>query len=194
VYVVLDDGDARKVDLLRWGFVPSWSKDIKIGNRMINARAESVPTSGAYKGAFKRRRAILPADGFYEWKKLPGGKRKQPYYLERRDGEPIALAGLWEEWRDPDRKGEPLRTVTIITTTPNETMAPIHDRMPVILPPEAWDAWLDPTNDDTEALAKLLVPAPADLLVARPVSPAVNSTRNDGADLIVEAKGDALVQ
>jgi putative SOS response-associated peptidase YedK len=84
-------------------------------------------------------------------KKLPGGKRKQPYYLERRDGEPIALAGLWEEWRGPDRKGEPLRTVTIITTTPSATMAPVHDRMPVILPPSAWDAWLDPTNDDTEA-------------------------------------------
>jgi putative SOS response-associated peptidase YedK len=118
VYAVLDDGEARKVDVLRWGFVPGWAKDIKIGNRMINARAESVTTACAYKGAFKRRRAILPADGFYEWKKLPGGKRKQPYYLERRNGDPIALAGLWEEWRGPDRKGEPLRTVTIITTTP----------------------------------------------------------------------------
>ncbi len=125
-------------------------------------------TSNAYKGAFKRRRAILPGDGFYEWKKLPGGKRKQPYYLERRDGDPIALVGLWEEWGGPDRKGEPLCTVTIITTDPNETMAPIHDRMPVILPPSAWDAWLDPTNDDTEALAKLLVPAPAELLVGPP--------------------------
>ena len=187
VYVILDDGEARKVDLLRWGFVPSWSKDLKIGNRMINARAESVPTSGAYKSAFKRRRAIIPADGFYEWKKLAGGKRKQPYYLERRDGDPIALAGLWEEWRGPDRKGEPLRTCIIITTTPNETMAPIHDRMPVILPRSAWDAWLDPANDDTEALAKLLVPAPPDLLAARPVSTAVNSTRNDGPDLIEPA-------
>jgi putative SOS response-associated peptidase YedK len=193
VYVVLDDGETRKVDLLRWGFVPGWAKDIKIGNRMINARAESVPTSGAYKRAFKRRRAILPADGFYEWKKLPGGKRKQPYYFEGRDAEPIALAGLWDEWRGPDGKGEPLRTVTIITTDPNETMKPIHDRMPVILPPEAWDAWLDPTNEDTEALAKLLVPAPADLLVARPVSTAVNGTRNDGPDLIAEATPDQLV-
>jgi putative SOS response-associated peptidase YedK len=126
-------------------------------------------------------------------RKLPGGKRKQPSYLERRDGEPIALAGLWEEWRGPDRKGEPLRTVTIITTTPNETMAPIHDRMPLILPPSAWDAWLDPTNDDTEALAKLLVPAPAELLVARPVTTAVNRTRNDGPELIAEATGDQLV-
>jgi putative SOS response-associated peptidase YedK len=193
VYVVLDDGEARKVDVLRWGFVPGWAKDIKIGNRMINARAESVPASGAYKSAFKRRRAILPADGFYEWNKLPGGKRKQPYYLERRDGGPIALAGLWDEWRGPDRKGEPLRTVTIITTTPNETMAPIHDRMPVILPSSAWDTWLDPTNDDTEALARLLVPAPAELLVARPVTTAVNSTRNDGPELISEATGDQLV-
>ena len=191
VYVVFDDGEARKVDMLRWGLVPAWAKDLKIGNRMSNARAESVPTSNAYKGAFKRRRAIMPADGFYEWKKLPGGKRKQPYYLERRDGEPIALAALWEEWRGPDRKGEPLRTCTIITTTANETMAPIHDRMPVILPQSAWDTWLDPANDDTEALGKLLVPAPARLLTARPVSTAVNSERNDGPALIDPAETSA---
>jgi putative SOS response-associated peptidase YedK len=184
VYVVLDDGDGRKIDLLRWGFVPAWAKDLKIGGRMINARAESVPTSGAYKSAFKRHRCIIPADGFYEWKKVPGAKAKQPYYLERKDGDPVALAGLWDEWRGPDRKGEPLRTCTIITTAPNATMKPIHDRMPVILPSAAWDQWLDPNNDDTEALGKLLVPAPADLLVARPVSTEVNSTRNDGPELI----------
>jgi putative SOS response-associated peptidase YedK len=187
VYVVLDDGEARKVDLVRLGFVPGWAKDFKIGNRMINARAGSVTTSNAYKSAFKRKRAILPADGFYEWKKLPGGKRKQPYYFER------ALAGLWDERRGPDGKGEPLRTVTIITTDPNETMKPIHDRMPVILPLEAWDAWLDPTNDNTKALAKLLVPTPTGLLVARPVSAAVNSTRNDWPDLIAEATGNQIV-
>jgi putative SOS response-associated peptidase YedK len=135
----------------------------------------------------------LPADGFYEWKKLPARRGEQPYYLERRDGEPIALAGLWDEWRGPDRKGEPLRTVTIITTTPNKTMKRIHDRMPVILPPSAWDTWLGPDNDDTEALAKLLVPAPDDLLVARPVSTAVNSVRNDGPELTDEATGDQPV-
>jgi putative SOS response-associated peptidase YedK len=123
----------------------------------------------------------------------PSGKRKQPYYLERRYGDPIALAGRLEEWRRPDRKGEPIRTVTIVTTTPNETMAPIHDRMPVILPPSACDRWLDPTNDDTEALAQLLVPAPAELLVARPVTTAVSSTRNDSPDLIAEATPDQLV-
>jgi putative SOS response-associated peptidase YedK len=123
----------------------------------------------------------------------PGGKREQPYYIERRDGDPIALAGLWEEWRGPDRKGEPLRTCTIITTTPNETMAPIHDRMPVILPPSAWDQWLDPNNDDTDEREMLLAPAPAELLVARPVSTAVNNVRNDGPELIAEATGDQLV-
>jgi putative SOS response-associated peptidase YedK len=159
---------------------------------MINARAESLATSNAYKGAFRRRRAIIPADGFYEWRKLPDGKRKQPYFIQRGDGDPIALAGLWEEWRGPDRKGEPLRTCTIITTTPNETMAPIHDRMPVILPPSAWDTWLDPTYD-AAALGKLLVPAPAELLTAYPVPTAVNSVRNDGPELIVEATGDQLV-
>jgi putative SOS response-associated peptidase YedK len=160
---------------------------------MINARAEGLTASNAYKGAFRRRRAILPADGFYEWRKRPDSKRKQPYYIERRDGGPIALAGLWADWRGPDRKGEPLRTCTIITTTPNQTMAPIHDRMPVILPPSAWDTWLDPAYDDVAALGKLLVPAPGGLLTAHPVSTAVNSVRNDGPDLVVEATGDQLV-
>jgi putative SOS response-associated peptidase YedK len=122
----------------------------------------------------------------------PGWKRKQPYYFERRDREPIALAGLCgKEWRGPDAKGEPSRTVTIITTDPNETIKPIHDRMPVNLPPEACDAWLDPNNDDTEALAKLLVPAPADLLVAHAVSAEVNSTGNDGPELIEPADTSA---
>lgn len=193
VYVVLEEGGVRHLDAFRWGLLPVWAKHIKQGARMINARAESLTDSNAFKRAFARRRCLLPADGFYEWRKLPDGKRKQPYFIRRKDGDPIALAGLWEEWRGPDRQGEPVHTCTIITTTANETMASIHNRMPVILPPSAWDAWLDPTNDDIEALAKLLVPAPAELLVAHPVSTAVNNVRNDSAELIIEATADQLV-
>jgi putative SOS response-associated peptidase YedK len=165
---------------------------------MINARAESVGTKNAYKPAFKRRRCLIPADGFYEWKKVPGAKRKQPYFISRPDGEPIVFAGLWEVWRGPkdekgERTGEPLRSATIITTTPNETMAQIHDRMPVILPPSSWDDWLDPDNDDIETLGKLLVPAPPDITRLTPVSTQVNSVRNKGPELITPATADELV-
>jgi putative SOS response-associated peptidase YedK len=154
---------------------------------MINARAESVADKGAYKHAFKKRRCIIPADGFYEWKKVAGQKAKQPYYIQRTDGEPLAFAGLWEIWRpddDVDRTTDPLRSCTIITGQPNEKIAEIHDRMPVMLPPSAWDAWLDPENDDLEALGKLLVPAPASLLAVHPVSRAVNNVQETGAELI----------
>lgn len=186
VYVIIDsDAGERRLDAYHWGLVPRWAKDPKIGNRLINARAESVADKPAFRSALKRRRCIVPADGFYEWKKLAAGKRKQPYYVHRPDGEPFAFAGLWEEWRGPD--GTPLRSCTIITCDANETMAPIHDRMPVILPPGAWDTWLDPANHDVPALDKLLVPAPPALLVARTVSTDVNSVRNSGAHLIDEA-------
>jgi len=193
VYTILEADEQRRLDVFRWGLVPGWAKDIRIGARLINARAETVATNNSFKNAFRGRRALIPADGFYEWKPVPGQKRKQPMYVQRADGDPIAFAGLWSEWHGPDRTGEPLHTCTIITTTPNETMAPIHDRMPVILPPSAWDAWLDPANDDTEALGRLLVPAPAELLTVYPVSTAVNYVRNDGPELITEATGDQLV-
>lgn len=152
---------------------------------MINARAETLATKGAFKHAFAHRRCLVPVDGFYEWQRVPGQKVKQPYFVHRPDGEPLALAGLWEEWRGPDRDGsERLRSATIVTTTPNETMAAIHDRMPVILPPAVWDEWLSPTEDDLDALGRLLVPAPAELLVLRPVSTEVNSVRNQGSHLV----------
>jgi putative SOS response-associated peptidase YedK len=192
VYAVLSDGEVRRVDAFHWGLVPGWAKDPKVGSRMINARAESLATKNAYKPALKRRRCLIPADGFYEWRKVPGSKRKQPYFISRPDGERFAFAGLWEVWRGPkdaegNQTGEPLQSCTIITTTPNETMAEIHDRMPVILPPSAWDAWLDPGNWDTTVLARLLVPAPPGLLTAHPVSDLVNSVRNNGPELIAEA-------
>jgi putative SOS response-associated peptidase YedK len=189
VYVVLQDGDVRRVTTRHWGLVPFWAKDVKVGNRMINARAETVATSGAFKRAFAKRRCLVPADGFYEWQRLPGKKNKQPYFIHRPDDEPFAFAGLWEVWRPDAEEGEepePLRSTTIITTTANEEMAKIHDRMPVILPPSAWEAWLDPDNDDLEALGKLLVPAPPALTLLRPVSTEVNNVRNQGPQLVDE--------
>src|SRR5690606_25370196 len=139
----------RRVDAFHWGLVPRWAKDPKIGSRMINARAETVAEKAAFRSALKKRRCSVPADGFYEWQKLAGRTAKQPFYIHRPDGEPYAFAGLWETWRGPDGTGdEVLRSCTIITTAPNSEMAKIHDRMPVILPPEAWDTWLDRDNED----------------------------------------------
>jgi putative SOS response-associated peptidase YedK len=187
VYAVLSDGTTRVVDAFHWGLVPRWAKDPKIGSKMINARAETVAEKNAYRSAFKKRRCIIPADGFYEWQKRPGQKAKQPFYIHRPDGEPYAFAGLWETWKGPDGTGdEVLRSCTIITTTPNAEMAKIHDRMPVILPPEAWDTWLDRDNEDLELLGRLLVPAPPQLIVLRPISTAVNNVRNNSADLTDE--------
>ena len=184
VYAVLDDGGVRRLDAFHWGLVPIWAKDPRQGSKMINARAETLAAKNAYKPAFKRRRCIIPADGFYEWKKIPGQKTKQPHFIHRPDGEPLAFAGLWEVWRGPDKQGDPLRSCTIVTTSANETMQPLHDRMPVILPASAWEEWLDPANDDIETLGKLLVPAPSELIVTHPVSTEVNSVRNKGAELI----------
>jgi len=185
VYAVVERGDERRLEHLRWGLVPFWAKDIAIGSKMINARAEGIATKNAYRHAFGKQRCIIPADGFYEWKVVEGQKRKQPMYIHRVDDEPIAFAGLWETWRGPERNDEPLYTCTIITTTANETMAPIHNRMPVILPPERWAEWLDPNMNDTEALARLLVPAPPSLLTLYPVSTGVNHVRNKGPELIL---------
>jgi putative SOS response-associated peptidase YedK len=151
---------------------------------MINARAETLGEKAAFKAAFKRRRCLIPADGFYEWQKLPGQKTKVPHHITRADGEPLAFAGLWEVWRGPEKDQEPLRSVTIVTTAANETMAPIHDRMPVILPETAWDSWLDREDDDLATLGKLLVPAPKALLTMHPVSTEVNNVRNKGPHLV----------
>jgi putative SOS response-associated peptidase YedK len=195
VLVVVERADDRWVDRFRWGLVPFWAKDPSVGSRMINARAETLAEKPAYRQAFRKRRCIIPADGFYEWQVVPGrkatgpgGKTKQPMYIHRRDGDRLAFAGLWELWTPKataDEPGaEPLRTCSVVTGPPNEVVAPIHDRMPVMLPPDAWDIWLDPAVDDTELLRSLLVPAPASLLVADPVSTAVNNVRNKGPELI----------
>jgi putative SOS response-associated peptidase YedK len=183
VYAILDDGSSRKVELLHWGLVPRWAKSISVGNKMINARAETVATKNAYRYAFKKKRCIIPADGFYEWKKIEGQKRKQPYFIHRPDGEPFAFAGLWEVWRDPDNPDEELHSCTIITGDANDKMRDIHDRMPVMLPPNVWETWLDPEQQDVELLGKLLVPAPPSLIEFHPVSTEVNNVRNKGAHL-----------
>jgi putative SOS response-associated peptidase YedK len=188
IYAVLEDGGVRHVDAFHWGLIPLWAKDAKIGSRMINARADSLADKNAYKSAFRKRRCLIPADGFYEWKKIPGEKRKQPYYIQRRDGERLAFAGLWEVWRGPDKDQEPLRSATIITTEPNSLMAKIHNRMPVILPESAWATWLDRDNDDLDLLGKLLVPAPPRLLTMHPVSTDVNNVRNNGPQLTDETE------
>lgn len=185
VYVVLEEEGHRRVAEHHWGLVPFWAKSPAIGSKMINARADGLATKGAFKDSFARKRCIVPADGFYEWKAIPGQKVKQPYLITRRSGEPLAFAGLWSSWRAPDGdRTDRLRSATIITTEPNAVMAELHDRMPVILPASAWAEWLDPDNTDVDDLARLLVPAPAEVLQLQPVSTEVNSVRNQGPHLI----------
>lgn len=196
VYAVVEDDGARHIDAFFWGLIPSWAKDAKIGSRMINARAETLAEKNAYKSSFAKRRCIIPADGFYEWQALDRpvknseGKsiKKQPMFITRADGAPLAFAGLWSLWRGPDKDQEPLRSVTIITTTPNATMSPIHNRMPVILPSDHWTEWLDRGRTDTAELTSLLVPAADDVLVTTPVSTEVNKVRNNGPQLAEPAE------
>jgi len=186
-------GGTRVLDLVRWGLVPSWAESLSIGDRQINARAERIRTANAYKRAFARRRCIIPADGFYEWARSDSAategarkKIKQPWFFRRRDREPLALAGVWEVWHDPARGEDAprIRTCSIITTRANEVVAPVHDRMPVVLPESAWAEWLDRENDDVDALHRLLVPAPVDELEAWPVTTLVNKPENNGSELL----------
>lgn len=184
--VVVERDDLRRAIVpYRWGLVPSWAKDARIGNRLINARAETVATTPAFRASFQKRRCIVPADGFYEWERMTPEIR-QPNLIHRADNEPMAFAGLWSIWRDATQpEAEPTRTFTIITTTANATLEPIHDRMPVILPASAWGTWLAPAPADPGELLALLRPAPDDLLERFPVSKRVNNARNEGPDLVI---------
>jgi len=164
---------------MRWGLVPAWAKDLSIGQKLINARAETLGEKPSFKQAFARRRCVVPASGFYEWRKE--GRGKQPYFIRRRDQGLLGIAGLWESWRQPD--GEPLLTFTIVTCEPNELLAPIHDRMPVLLSEDGRRAWLDP-DSPLETLGGLLGPSPADELEAYPVGAAISSPSYDGPDCI----------
>jgi putative SOS response-associated peptidase YedK len=173
--VVINDGE-RMLDAYRWGLIPSWAKEASIGNKLINARGETVAEKPSFRSALKRRRCLVLVDGWFEWKQST--KPKTPYLFRRKDGHPMAFAGLWEEWTAPDT-GEVLRTCTVITTGPNALMAPIHDRMPVILPPEARDIWLRPEPQEASVLQPLLVPNESEPLEAWEVSRVVNSPTND---------------
>lgn len=165
-------GQQRQRELcpLKWGLVPSWADDGAIGGRMINARAETVASKPAYRQAFRSRRCLVPADGFYEWQK--NGRRKQPYYIRLKDDRPFGFAGVWEHWT---KAGPALESCAIITTEANELVAGIHNRMPVIIPPEAYELWLSPDTQEVELLQSLLRPYPASEMTAYPVSTRVNS-------------------
>lgn len=179
---VTEPGGPHRLDLLKWGLIPYWAKEASIGNRMINARAESVAEKPAYRFSFKKKRCLVATDGFYEWKKE--GKLKQPFLIRRQDRKPFAFAGLWSTWKDPEHGGEPVETFTILTTGPNDLMRPLHDRMPVIVARENFDLWLDPKMEDAEKLQPLLVPHAVEGFEAFPVSRLVNSPANEVAGCI----------
>ena len=172
----------RRVEPVRWGLIPSFARDAKGSARLINARAETVASSPAFRTSFRSRRCIVPSDGFYEWRRTGGPK--QPFFLHPPDGAVLAMAGVWAAWKDP-ATGLWVPSAAVITTDANRVVAAIHDRMPVLLPREAWDDWLDPATDDTDFLLSLLVPAPDDVLDMYPVSARVNDVRNDDPGLIV---------
>ena len=174
----------RVVHRLRWGLVPAWAKDPAIGNRMINARAETVATKPAFEKPFRRQRCLVPADGFYEWQKVAGGK--QPYYIRLVTGKPFAFAGLWDRWQGTT--GEAVDSFTIITTTPNAVVQPIHDRMPAILRPNDYDTWLDASNRDTAQLHTVLGPYPDEEMTAFAVSRYVNKPSNEGPACVSPAE------
>lgn len=171
-----EPGAARELWYLRWGLVPFWAKDPSIGNRMINARAETVAEKPSYRASFRKRRCIVPADGFYEWQKT-GGSTKQPYYFRLKDRLPFAMAGLWDRWDKGD--DQPLETFTILTTEPNELVAEAHHRMPVILGEKNLSRWLDPQADAQSTLEKLSLPYPHTAMEGFPVSTYVNNPAND---------------
>jgi putative SOS response-associated peptidase YedK len=191
--VVVQREDRRAVTAYRWGLVPHWATDAKSASRMFNARAETITASPAFREAFRRRRCIVPVDSFYEWKRE--GTVRQPYRVSRDDGLPLALAGLWAGWRDPETE-EVRRTFTIVTTTPNEAMADLHDRMPVVLDEAVWDRWLidgraGPTVDEGELLA-MLRPTDGIQLRIYPVNRYVNDVRRDGPELIEPLSAAAI--
>jgi len=179
--VVLQRDDGRAVERHRWGLIPSWADSPASGAKMINARSETLTTSPAFRVAFRGRRCIVPSDGFYEWRRT--GAQRQPFFLHPPAGGVLAMAGLWSVWKDP-ATGLWVPSSAVITTNASSQVASIHDRMPVLLPRDAWATWLDPDEKDLDLLRSLLVPAPDDVLEIYPVSPRVNSVRNNGPDLV----------
>lgn len=170
----------RHLAALRWGLVPSWARDPSIGNRLINARAETAAEKPAFRSAFQRRRCLLPADGFFEWQQR--GEGRQPYYIQMADERPFAFAGLWEAWQGPDQNA--FESCTILTTEANKVVKPIHDRMPVILAEESYEPWLDPSCTNRDELKRFLAPFDAQRMKAHPVSRYVNRPANEGPKCI----------
>lgn len=177
------EGGRRALAMLHWGLVPKWAKERAIGNRMINARAETIAEKPAYREAFRKRRCLVAADGWYEWQPAPGGKK--PWFIRLREERPFAFAGLWERWKDP-ADGTLLESCTIVTTEASSSIRKIHDRMPVVLPDGEWERWMDPAYSDAAMLAADLGPYDPKALVFWPVSRLVNAPKNEGARLIEE--------
>lgn len=181
VLSVINDGSKNQIGYLRWGLIPPWAKDEKIGYKMINARAETLSEKNSFKSSYKNKRCLIVADSFYEWKRLDS-KTKTPIRIKLKSDQLFAMAGLWEQWKSPN--GEAIFSCTVITTTPNELVKDIHDRMPVILKPEDEQIWLDPNIKNTERLNQFLKPLPEKLMEAYEVSSLVNSPKNNSANLI----------
>lgn len=175
---------------MRWGLIPSWAKDMSIGNKTLNARSESATTTPAFRDSILTKRCLIPADGFYEWRKM--GSVKQPYCFEVGEGEVFALAGLWDEWTSPE--GEIVESCTILTTSPNALVEDLHNRMPVIVPPDRYDLWLDPDVTDFESIRDILRPYDPNLMRRYPVSTKLNNSRNDDAESALPVKLDTPTQ
>jgi len=182
----------RSLGLMRWGLIPFWAKSASIGNKMINARSETVAEKSAFRNAAKKHRCLIPADAFYEWTAIadPASKkpRKQPWCIQRNDGAPFAFAGLFESWKDPEGDGTRIRSCTILTGQANAAIEPIHDRMPIMIPPHQWDAWLDPNDQDVQALLDVIERPPSELFSIYAVSTAVNNSRSSGSQLLDEVE------
>jgi putative SOS response-associated peptidase YedK len=183
---VITNSTVPQLDYYLWGLIPSWAKDPEIGSRLINARSETLAEKPSFRSAFRRRRCLIPANGFFEWKAIPGEKSKVPMFIHLKPAKCFAFAGLWELWSAPD--GSEIRSCTIITTEPNELMETIHNRMPVILPSTAFTDWLDPNERTPESLVKWLAPYPAGEMEAYPVSRLVNSPQNDVPECVQPLK------
>lgn len=181
--LVLPNDGKNKADFFSWGLIPGWAKDPSMSAKLINARAETLAEKPSFRGSYKYRRCLIFADGFYEWQAQPGVKTKTPNYIRLSSGKPFALAGLWDEWHSPD--GSHIKSCAIITTEPNALMARLHNRMPVILPPSAFEQWLEPSPGRPEVLDGLLKPYPAGEMTAWAVSTLVNSPANDRPELVV---------
>ncbi|HEU0293881.1 MAG TPA: SOS response-associated peptidase [Anaerolineales bacterium] len=181
--LAIPNDDKLTADFFVWGLIPMWAKDPEIGNRLINARGETLAEKPSFRGSYRHKRCLILADGFYEWKSFGGRKTKTPYYIHMQDRKPFAFAGLWDHWESPD--GSSIKSCTIITTSPNELTGSIHDRMPVILHPRDYRKWLDPAPQTPESLQPLIKPFPAEAMTAYPVSTLVNKTTNDVPELVV---------